>query len=72
MMTSKAIALCGLLGNFIGVVGIGFIVKYVQICGPYRGGLGKPVDTRHVVLNRFFWACIALGFVLQFIGVLVG
>lgn len=72
MKTIQVITLAGLFCNFIGVVGIGFIVKYVQIYGPYRGGLGRPADRWHNFLNRLFWACIALGFVLQFVGTLAG
>ena len=54
MTKSQIIPLCGLFCNFIGVVVIGFIVKYVQILGPYRGGLGKPDDRRHKNLEPLF------------------
>ena len=59
----------GLLANILGVLGIGFIVKYTQVHGPYRGGLGKPSNKIYGFLNRLFWTMILLGFVLQLIGV---
>jgi hypothetical protein len=53
--TYKILVILGLIFNTFGVLGIGFVVEYVQICGPYRGGLGKPKNKCHEILNRIFW-----------------
>jgi hypothetical protein len=68
--TYKILVILGLIFNTFGVLGIGFVVEYVQICGPYRGGLGKPKNKCHEILNRIFWIMIVVGFLLQILGIL--